>query len=225
MRKLLRLSFVLFFFVAYRADGQDKGVYSPDRNYFFEKCATIRNFGQDVKNGPVREGRPVKVTPEMKATISRFFDYWQVKGDWDKRKLAYILAIAFRETRGTFQPVRETLAQKAPNYALPAPNGKRYYGRGYVQLTHPGNYLKAGEKLGMGAELYDDPDKALDPEIALRILINGMVDGGYFGSKTLSGYFTEQKHDWFNARDIVNPGSPHKATTESIARGINACLK
>ncbi len=46
-------------------------------------------------------------------------------------------------------------------------DGKRYAGRGIFQLTGRANYKKYGEILGV--DLVNDPEKAADPEISLRI--------------------------------------------------------
>jgi len=47
-------------------------------------------------------------------------------------------------------------------------DGKSWLGRGYVQLTHKSNYIRAGRELGV--DLVGNPDLAMDPAIAARIL-------------------------------------------------------
>ena len=59
--------------------------------------------------------------------------------------------------------------------------GKAYYGRGFVQLTHKVNYSKFSRLLGR--DLVNNPDIALDPEIAALILVIGMRDGIFTGKK------------------------------------------
>ncbi|MBV8937471.1 MAG: peptidoglycan-binding protein [Alphaproteobacteria bacterium] len=51
-----------------------------------------------------------------------------------------------------------------------APDGNRFKGRGFVQLTGRFNYTTFSAELGMGTELVDDPDKANDPTIASQLL-------------------------------------------------------
>jgi putative chitinase len=51
-----------------------------------------------------------------------------------------------------------------------APDGNRFKGRGFVQLTGRANYTTFSAKLGMGADLVDNPDKANDPIVASRLL-------------------------------------------------------
>lgn len=87
------------------------------------------------------------------------------------------------------------------NYALPQSNGLSYYGRGLVQITHPGNYQAVGKRLGI--DLYGNPDLALDTNVAADILVVGMKEGIFTGVK-LSTYFTAAKSDSLNARRIIN---------------------
>lgn len=136
----------------------------------------------------------------------------------DLRHTAYILATAYHEVGKELQPVREGFAKTnqgaieavtniykkgriSVNYAKPKANGHSYYGRGYVQLTWDFNYINAGKKLGI--DLYGSPDMALQPVIAAKILVKGMIDGWFTGRK-LSDYFNELKTDWVNARRIIN---------------------
>jgi putative chitinase len=138
-------------------------------------------------------------------------------------QIAYILATAKHEAYHSqwnpdWHPVREgftmtnTGAIKAVtslynakkismNYALPLANGLSYYGRGLVQITHPGNYQATGKRLGI--DLYNNPDLALDLKVAADILVIGMKEGIFTGVK-LSTYFTTTKKDALNARRIIN---------------------
>jgi putative chitinase len=50
------------------------------------------------------------------------------------------------------------------------PDGSRFKGRGFVQLTGRTNYLVHGKKIGLGQGLIDEPDRANEPEIAARLL-------------------------------------------------------
>jgi putative chitinase len=134
---------------------------------------------------------------------------------------AYALATAYHETASTMQPIKEyggptyftrmydvtgarpQLATKHGNTC--AGDGAKFFGRGYVQLTWKCNYLKAGEKCGV--DLCADPDKALDPKIAARIMREGM-DHGWFTGKRFSSYLPGKgpaTHAQFvSARRIIN---------------------
>ncbi|MCB1883139.1 MAG: peptidoglycan-binding protein [Geminicoccaceae bacterium] len=50
------------------------------------------------------------------------------------------------------------------------PDGARYRGRGFVQLTGRANYRRAGERLGLGDALAAEPERACEPALAGRIL-------------------------------------------------------
>lgn len=141
----------------------------------------------------------------------------------DARHKAYILATAYHESYNTrknphWHPIREGFTATnagavaavtslfnrgaiSKNYALPEPNGKSYYGRGYVQITWPKNYVRLGARIGQ--PLYENPDLALDRKIAAEILVVGMAEGLYTGRK-LSSYINEQITDFRNARRIIN---------------------
>lgn len=117
----------------------------------------------------------------------------------DERCLAYILATTYHETAATMQPVieygGESYLKSKPYYP--------WYGRGYVQLTWEDNYKRQDAKLGLDGALIKNPDLALDPKIAKKVIIFGMCDGDFTG-KRLGQFFTADLTDWYNARTIVN---------------------
>jgi putative chitinase len=109
---------------------------------------------------------------------------------------AYILATAWHETGPAssklhMTPRREiwgpTAAQKryegnvkSLGNTVPG-DGKRFMGRGYVQITGRTNYAKAS--LVVGASLVADPDLALRPPVAAAIIVDGMTKGWFTGKK------------------------------------------
>jgi putative chitinase len=120
------------------------------------------------------------------------------------RELAYILATTYHETAATMQPIAEYGKGKGMKYGTPDPaTGQTYYGRGYVQLTWKENYARQDQKLDMKGRLVATADLALDPDVALQVIIGGMVDGDFTGKK-LGQFFTDTVTDWYNARTIVN---------------------
>lgn len=118
---------------------------------------------------------------------------------------AYALATAFHETARTMQPVREAwwLSEAWRKRNL------RYwpwYGRGYVQLTWQANYRRADAELELGGSLVADPDRALEPEIAARIMRRGMVEG-WFTTHTLARHLPDRLgtgEQFEAARRIIN---------------------
>lgn len=135
--------------------------------------------------------------------IERLLNRWEYSfPTGDPRWIAYILGTACHETDRTFQPIEEYEKGGSRWYAQPDPeNGLRYYGRGYVQITHRDNYKRIGQRVGQ--DLENHPELALDPVVATEIIVVGMVDGLFTGAK-LSWYFRDDKEDWINARRIVN---------------------
>lgn len=126
------------------------------------------------------------------------------------RHRAYILATTHHETGPAssdlhWTPRREiwgpTEAQKRYEGRKDLGNtqpgdGKRFMGRGYVQITGRTNYQKASSLVGK--DLVANPDLALDPEIAAKIIVHGMVNGWFTGKK-MSDY-----DSYVNMRRVVN---------------------
>lgn len=133
---------------------------------------------------------------------------FETDGDGDVRHLAYLLATAYHETARTMQPIYERggksyFAKYEPGTKIGANLGNTikgdgflFRGRGFVQLTGRRNYAMAGRVLGL--DLVKEPDDALIPEIAARILITGCLDGWFTGKK-LKDY-----PDFKNMRRVIN---------------------
>ena len=118
----------------------------------------------------------------------------------DQRKLAYVLSTAIGESG--IRPIKEyrcspsqSCYQAQERYWYTG-----YYGRGYVQLTWQSNYAKFGSLLGV--DLVGNPDLALRPDIAGKVICLGMAKGLFTGVG-LDNYFGTGA-DWYNARRIVN---------------------
>ena len=75
-------------------------------------------------------------------------------------------------------------------------DGARYHGRGYIQLTGRANYHTYGEKLDLPLE--KDPDLALSPQVAARVLAE------YFRARDVDD--SARKGDWRGVRRKVNGG-------------------
>jgi putative chitinase len=120
----------------------------------------------------------------------------------DPRWIAYVLATTLHETDATMQPIREYGLGRGKPYGTPDPvTHQTYYGRGYVQLTHKVNYQTMSDKLGV--DMVNNPDVALKPDIAAKIIYLGMTQG-FFTTHKLADYFNATTSDWYNARRIVN---------------------
>lgn len=104
-----------------------------------------------------------------------------------------------------FAPIREYASGAAyePPSALAARlgntqpgDGPRYKGRGFIQLTGRANYAYYGRRLGV--DLINNPDLALDPVIASRIL------AAYFKERGVAA--AANRGDWREVRRLVNGG-------------------
>ena len=58
---------------------------------------------------------------------------------------------------------------------LGMPDGERFRGRGFVQLTGRTNYQRYGAAVGLGDRLARAPDRALEPKLAARLLASFLV--------------------------------------------------
>lgn len=157
-----------------------------------------------------------KLTTKQVAGIESFLD--GVLGyDLSIRELAYLCATAYHETARTFLPIEEYGKGRGKKYGK-AVNGKKYYGRGYVQLTWDYNYEKATKTLlalrpevvsefeASSSDRFDllqHPEQAMDPKIAAAILVLGSQQGWFTGKK-LSDYINDNQCDYINARRIIN---------------------
>jgi peptidoglycan L-alanyl-D-glutamate endopeptidase CwlK len=81
------------------------------------------------------------------------------------------------------------------------PDGERYRGRGYVQLTGRFNYRQYGQAIGLGDKLEKDPDLASRADIAGRLL------SAFLKSKERRIKEALVAGDLTTARKLVNGGS------------------
>lgn len=140
----------------------------------------------------------------------------------DSRWFAYLLATAWHETDFTMQPVREAFWE---NEAWRERHLRYYpwYGRGFVQLTWATNYERADHELELNDTLIHDPDKALDLDIAARIIFRGMAEGWFTGRK-LSDYINNNTCDYVDSRRIIN-GLDRAAAIAAYAQKFEKCIK
>ena len=170
--------------------------------------------------------------PSQADGMGLIIDKWETTEYTDLRWLAYMLATAYHETARTMQPVIETrqpgemlnptvvtaisrldhswakgsLPWVSTPYWRKDKDGKSWLGRGLVQLTHKANYEKMA--LLVGVDLVDNPARAMDADVAVDIMFEGMLKGvsgkGDFTGVGLEKYFSDTNEDWVNARRIIN---------------------
>ena len=117
------------------------------------------------------------------------------------------------ESAHTFEPVREAFFIGEPE---PAETHRRtkpyypYYGRGYIQITHRGNYEMYGPKIavlwGAGGfepdfNLVGEPDRALDPDISAAVSAIYFRDHGGDGLALIPN--AARNGNWPRVRELV----------------------
>ncbi len=152
----------------------------------------------------------------------------------DPTMVAYAFGTINAETSG-FAPIPEWDNGKAYEGRKDLGNihpgdGRRYKGRGFVQLTGLHNYRIAGEALNLN--LVDNPDLALEPETAARILAWYLQPRADKIRKALSHENYAQARRYVNggtngldkmassyqaAIDILQPPAKHQTIAESEA--------
>lgn len=152
----------------------------------------------------------------------------------DAHHLAYVLATAYWETAHTMQPVIETfnLAYDTTNPSVETAisrlenswkaghmpwvksaywrkdmDGLSWLGRGYPQVTHKENYVRAEKETGV--PFSTKPELMLVAANAAPVMLRGMLEGWFTGKK-LSDYFNATVSDPIGARRIIN-GQDHAA--------------
>ncbi len=136
---------------------------------------------------------------------------------WPLSFTAYALATAFHETAATMQPVREAFWLSESWRKAHLAKYYPYYGRGYVQLTWRRNYERADRELGLGGKLVSNLDLAMKAEVSAPIMIKGMEEGWFCGSKDGA------RHDL--ARHVARRGPSTRAQYQSARRIINGVDK
>ncbi len=135
-------------------------------------------------------------------------------------QIAYVLATTQWETAQTFQPVKEAFwhdeAWRQQNLASYFP----YYGRGYVQLTWEKNYKAYSDILGV--DLVTHPDRAMDPPVALFVLVHGFKTGTFTGRK-ISDFINQHVTDFVSARRCIN-GTDKANEIAGVARKFLATI-
>lgn len=137
--------------------------------------------------------------------LSAILKAWEQYGDGNPRHLAYILATAKHES-ANFKFLKEiwgpTAAQRGYEGRDDLGNsvkgdGKRFMGRGFVQITGRRNYADWSKRLGI--DLLSKPSTAEDITIAARIIVEGMIKGTFTGKK-----LADFPHDFVESRRVVN---------------------
>jgi len=102
-------------------------------------------------------------------------------------QIAYMLASVKHETANTYKPIREKggwnyfkyLVGRLGIRSLTEANQRN--GRGYIQITGLTNDIMFAKRIGV--DLVNHPEKALEPEVAFKIMVIGMTEGLFTGKR------------------------------------------
>jgi predicted chitinase len=156
---------------------------------------------------------PDSLTQQQVDSIESVFNYWETKNIDNKYFLAYIFATIKHECGDTWVPIEEKGSNNYLSKYFTNPTLKRwlsnlrlsdswvYKGRGFCQITGRGLYKKIGDLIGV--DLINHPELALQPDVASKIIIDGMLQGWFTGKKLLT-YYDRGIFDSNNARRIIN---------------------
>ena len=170
---------------------------------------------ENVTVGIVAEMFPGAPLGNIKAYLPPVLDELAAADLADKPLVLMALATIRAETAG-FEPISEFKSRfnTSPNghpFDLydnrsdlgnqGPPDGERFKGRGFVQLTGRHNYERIGERIGLGKSLLENPDLANDSQIAARIL------AAFLKQKEIRIKEALLYDDLRTARRLVNGGS------------------
>ncbi|MBO9541848.1 LysM peptidoglycan-binding domain-containing protein [bacterium] len=152
----------------------------------------------------------------IKANLPYVVDALKEHGITSEDAVISVLATIAVET-GNFKPITEYASGDAYEGRRDLGNtqrgdGRRYKGRGYIQITGRYNYEKYGKQLGV--DLVGNPSLALDPKIAAQILAR------YFKDRNIAA--KAERGDVEGVRRAVNGGTNGLARFESAVNKLEA---
>ena len=122
---------------------------------------------------------------------------------------AAAIATVRLETGSRFEPIEEI---EGPDSRWDLyEGGRNYHGRGYIQLTHLGNYRAAGNKPQIQIDLVNQPDRALEKSVSAWALAH------YFRDRGTSA--AAERRDWVQVRVSVL-GGPQPGAIERIVERL-----
>lgn len=178
------------------SNGDITGFYDPRSNSFMNtrgqgvNSPYALNYSPATGMGAVAQPQALLASnlfqdAEKARNAQIIIDAFKEQGITDPKVLAYALATVQHETAGTFRPIEEYGGREQAR-RLGYSGGENYYGRGYIQLTHDYNYKDIGDKIGV--DLVNNPELALQPEVAAKIMATFFKDRGVDKLVSEKGY-------------------------------------
>jgi glycosyl hydrolase family 19 (putative chitinase) len=109
---------------------------------------------------------------------------------------AGVIATIAIETASSFRPVREAF-WLSEDWRQQHLRYYPWYGRGYIQLTWESNYSGYGQAVGV--DLVSDADRAMDPDVAAKIIAEFFKQSGAADAA--------ERLDWAECRRRVQGGN------------------
>lgn len=179
-----------------------------------EEAPPATDLTARIDVGFVSELFPFTPQATIRAYLPAVIAGLRTAGLTDKPMLLMALATIRAESEG-FAPVAEAPSRfNSSPHGLPfdlydnrrdlgnqgPPDGERFRGRGFVQLTGRANYRRYGRALGLGDELCRRPERALEPGLAGHLLAAFLAER----QRSLKEALLED--DLARARALVNGG-------------------
>ncbi|WGK69476.1 hypothetical protein P0082_01050 [Candidatus Haliotispira prima] len=180
----------------------DKNLHNPDTNIVSKgKPSSLRDM--HIRKVQETTVKVQKTTLKVNMNLGHTKNILAVceENALSKQQKAYVLATAFWETARTMKPVIEAFWLSEEWRKINLKKYYPWYGRGYVQLTHEENYIRASRILDLDISKYKE--WSVDPDDAAKILVIGSLNGWFTGKK-LANYISEGYCNYKEARRIIN---------------------
>jgi peptidoglycan hydrolase-like protein with peptidoglycan-binding domain/predicted chitinase len=165
---------------------------------------------------------PSQILPFAQKNLPLILARCLENGVTNRNQIAYVFATAEHESHfGRFMIELATGDAYEGRLDLGNTNpgdGRRFKGRGFVQITGRTNYTKWGKRLGL--DLVGKPEIASRPDVAAQILVLGMRDGS-FTSLKLDDFIGG---DFVSSRKIIN-GLDRAEHIAAIAKAYAEAIK
>jgi hypothetical protein len=150
-------------------------------------------------------GRPLATQPIQITCLAQLLYECSQQAVNDKGRIAYVLASAQHESQMgllmTELASGDAYEGRADLGNTQAGDGRRYKGRGLVQITGRRNYQQYAQRFGV--DLVGNPQLATGHVLAARIAVHGMKNGAFTGRR-LDQFGSDPEYDFLGARAIVN---------------------
>lgn len=187
---------------------------------------------------PFEYWSPERIAEVTQCPVGNVKEHWprlvaqlELCGINDRPTQIAMLGTVAIETASRFQPIHEfkNADGSIPSYWHNYDGGATYHGRGFIQLTHRGNYAALGPAVAKlwGAaghepdfDLVNNPDNALNPDISAAVSALYFRDHG--GANMARIPAAARAGDWREVRRLVQGGSAGLERLVRIATALSS---